>query len=226
MKLFLSSYRFGSKPQRFRDLTEEGSAIAVIAAAADAWPASARASGVVSDVVPLQRMGYEAREVDLRDHIGDPDSLAERLKPFQAVWVRGGNTFVLRAQLARSGADTVIGRRVAENSLVYAGYSAGACVAAPTLVGLDSSDDPAEVRPTCRVDPLWDGLGFVDFSIVPHFPDTGAGDSTAAAESVPVLGDLTETGHTVAALRAAGIEYRTLTDDEAIVVDSDGVHVE
>ena len=53
-----------------------------------------------------------------------------------------GNTFVLRAQLARSGADRVIEMLVRSGVVAYAGYSAGACLATPTLIGLDASDDP------------------------------------------------------------------------------------
>lgn len=215
MRLFLSSYRFGANPDRFHALVDEGCRVAVIAAAADAWPTAARASAVVSDIAPLRRFGYQAEEVDLRRFVGRPDALAERLAPFRAVWIRGGNTFVLRAQMARSGADEVIRDRVRGDSLVYAGYSAGACVATPTLLGLDSSDDPAEVRPTCRVEPLWDGLGFVDFAIVPHYPKRNAGEAGVS------LADLAEANRTITTLRSAGIAYRTLTDDEAIVVDGD-----
>lgn len=216
MRLFLSSYRFGGDPDRFHALVDAGTRIALIAAAADAWPATARASAVVSDIAPLRRMGYRAEEVDLRSFIGRPDDLADHLARFGGVWVRGGNTFVLRARMAQSGADEIIGGRVRDGSLVYAGYSAGACVATPTLVGLDASDDPSEVRPTCAVEPHWDGLGFVEFAIVPHFPGPNPGD----VSSVDTAG---AASRTITALRSAGIAYRTLTDDEAIVVDGDTV---
>ncbi|NLE81391.1 MAG: type 1 glutamine amidotransferase-like domain-containing protein [Rhodococcus sp.] len=217
MRLFLSSYRFGANPDRFRALVDYGTRVAVIAAAADAWPATARASAVVSDIAPLRRLGYQAEEVDLREFVGCPDALADRLAPFRTVWVRGGNTFVLRAQMARSGADEVIRDRVRSDSLVYAGYSAGACVATPTLLGLDASDDPGEVRPTCAVEPLWEGLGFVDFAIVPHYPVQSTGESDVS------LTDLAEVNRTITTLRSAGIAYRTLTDDETIVVDGDKI---
>lgn len=219
MRLFLSSYRFGADPDRFHALMRPGARIAVIAAAADAWPATARASAVVSDIAPLRRMGYQAEEVDLRAFIGHPDDLADRLARFDGVWVRGGNTFVLRARLAQSGADVILGSRVREGSLVYAGYSAGACVATPTLVGLDASDDPGEVEPACAVEPRWDGLGFVEFAIVPHYPGPNPGDvwsiDTASVDAAGAA------NRTITALRSAGIAYRTLTDDEAIVVDDD-----
>ncbi|MEV0948213.1 Type 1 glutamine amidotransferase-like domain-containing protein [Rhodococcus sp. NPDC049939] len=222
MRLFLSSYRFGADPAPLMSLVGKTGRVGVIAAAADAWPRVARASAVVSDVMPLTRLGFTVEEADLRDYIdsdGQPDvnALEERLSGFDMLWVRGGNTFVLRAQMARSGADQVIRNLLRNDSLVYAGYSAGACVMAPTLHGLDCCDDPAEVVTTCGMDPLWDGLGVLSFSIVPHYPPAGG---PGAEDSVP-LEDAAEVRRTVDALRRAGIEYRTLTDDQAIIVNGD-----
>ncbi|WP_433611701.1 Type 1 glutamine amidotransferase-like domain-containing protein [Prescottella agglutinans] len=215
MRLFLSSYRFGAHVDRFVDLVGGPGPIAVIANAADAWPARARESAVVSDVVPLRRLGFTATEVDLRDHAGRPDRLADALSAFRAVWVRGGNTFVLRAQLARCGGDEVLPRLLRAGALAYAGYSAGACVMAPTLVGVDSADDPAEVAPACGIEPRWDGLGLVDFAIVPHCP---AVDGAQTAPDMTNPGD--ESARMIEACRAAGVPYRCLTDDQAIVVDA------
>lgn len=214
MRLFLSSYRFGAHVDRFVDLVGGPGAVAVIANAADAWPVRARESAVVSDVVPLRKLGFAPIEVDLRDYVGSPERLADTLSGFGAVWVRGGNTFVLRAQLARSGGDAVLGALIRDGRLTYAGYSAGACVMAPSLIGIDSADDPDEVAPTCGIEPRWDGLGFVDFSIVPHCASSadGSADTTNPGS---------EAARMVEACRAAGVRYRMLTDDQAIVVDAD-----
>ncbi|MDH6680611.1 dipeptidase E [Rhodococcus sp. LBL1] len=217
MRLFLSSYRFGAHVDRFVDLVGGPGAIAVIANAADAWPVRARESAVVSDVVPLRRLGFAPVEVDLRDFVGRPDRLEESLSAFRAVWVRGGNTFVLRAQLARCGGDEVLPRLLRTGALAYAGYSAGACVMAPSLVGVDSADDPAEVEPTCGVQPRWDGLGLVDFAIVPHCPPVG-GIDTETGPDMANPGD--ESARMIEACRAAGVPYRCLTDDQAIVVEA------
>lgn len=152
MKLFLSSYRFGDHREAFVHLVGRGARIAVIAAAADSWPANARSSAVTSELTPLRAAGFTAEEVDVRDFLGASEALELRLREFDCLWVRGGNTFVLRAQLARSGADRVIEMLVRSGVVAYAGYSAGACLATPTLIGLDASDDPAEVMPTCGID--------------------------------------------------------------------------
>lgn len=207
MKLFLASYRFGDHHARFAELVGHGARIAVIAAAADAWPAAARASAVTSELTPLRRAGYDAEELDVRDYAHSPDSLEQALQTFDCAWVRGGNTFVLRAQLARTGADSVLERLVRDGELVYAGYSAGAAVATPTLTGLDVTDDPSDVLPTCGIEPVWAGLAFVDFAIVPH----GGGS---------VLEDPAATARTIAVLTAEQIPFRVLSDQQVVVVDA------
>nr|WP_250770244.1 Type 1 glutamine amidotransferase-like domain-containing protein [Rhodococcus sp. MSC1_016] len=225
MRLFLSSYRFGADPAPLMSLVGKPGRVGVIAAAADAWPPSARASAVVSDVAPLRRLGFSPEEVDLRDYIGTQNGgtsgLRDRLAGFGMLWVRGGNTFVLRAQMARSGADDVLRDLLRNDSLVYAGYSAGACVMTPTLRGLDSSDDPSEVFGTCGMQPIWEGLGVVPFAIVPHHPPA---TPSGGEETVP-LEDAAAVRRTVAALRVAGIEYRTLTDEQVIVVDGESTEL-
>ncbi|WP_430331848.1 Type 1 glutamine amidotransferase-like domain-containing protein [Rhodococcus sp. ACT016] len=218
MRLFLASYRFGAHVDRFVDLVGGPGPISVIANAADAWPPRARESAVVSDVVPLRRLGFSPTEVDLRNFVGRPDRLTDALSGFRSVWVRGGNTFVLRAQLARCGGDEVLRRLLGTDELAYAGYSAGACVMAPSLVGIDSADDPGEVTPVCGIRPRWDGLGLVDFAIVPHCPTTDA-DMRDPGPDMANPGD--ESARMIEACRGAGVPYRCLTDDQAIVVDAD-----
>ncbi|MDV6233920.1 MULTISPECIES: Type 1 glutamine amidotransferase-like domain-containing protein [Rhodococcus] len=211
MKLFLSSYRFGGHSDVFVELTGPPSDLAVIANASDAWPRAARESSLTSEFVPLRALGYRPAELDLREYVGRPAALERALDDFGAVWVRGGNTFVLRAQLARSGADEVIAERVRRGSIVYGGYSAGACVAAPSLIGVEDADDPGEVRPATGVDPVWTGLGLVGFSIVPHLNS--------------VLDENDSGQATMQRLRRDGIDCRGLTDEQAIVVDASGTRV-
>ncbi|MEU7633352.1 Type 1 glutamine amidotransferase-like domain-containing protein [Nocardia sp. NPDC049220] len=209
MRLFLSSYRFGAHYDRLVALAGAPSRVAVIGNACDAWPAM-RASAITSDLVPLRTLGYTPEELDLRDYVGRTADLERRLTEYPLVWVRGGNTFVLRAQFARSGADLALARLLADDALVYAGYSAGACVLTPDLRGLDAVDDPAEVEPTCGIEPRWDGIGLVQQRIVPHI------DSATDPAGV---------GNRLAArYRAEGIDHWALTDDDAIVVD--GTHIE
>ncbi|WP_040794738.1 Type 1 glutamine amidotransferase-like domain-containing protein [Nocardia higoensis] len=208
MRLFLASYRFGRHADRLARLADEPGRVAVIPNACDAWPAAWQ-SAVTSDLVPLRRHGYSPEVLDLRDYVGKPEELDAALRGFPMVWVRGGNTFVLRAQFARSGADRVLPALLAEDALVYAGYSAGACLLTPDLHGIESMDDPDEVAPTCGVEARWDGLGLVDRRIVPHVDSPTDPDGSSA--------------RLAAEYRSGGVPHWALNDDEVVVVDGASV---
>ncbi|MBO0853317.1 MAG: Type 1 glutamine amidotransferase-like domain-containing protein [Nocardia sp.] len=211
MRLFLSSYRFGAHYDRFTRLVGEPGPIAVIPNACDAWP-QAWAAALTSDTAPLRRLGFAPEVVDLREYIDRTADLERLLHRFPAMWVRGGNTFVLRAQFARSGADRLLRELLAADALVYAGYSAGACLLTPDLHGLEDADDPAEVHTVCGIEPRWDGLGLVDRPIVPHIDSPGTdpygfGDRLAAR------------------WRDEGVAHWALTDEDVLVVDGDDIEL-
>lgn len=207
MKMFLASYRFGDHVEKFLALTGTPGRVAVIAAAADGWPSAARQSAVTTELRDLRALGFDPHELDLRSFVGRPEQLAIELDRYDTVWVRGGNTFVLRAQLSRSGADSAIARRVREGTLTYGGYSAGACVVSTTLRGVEAADDPDEVLPATGTEVVWNGLGLIDFAVVPHFgsilDDNGSGPKM------------------VSQYERENIPYRTLTDEQAVVIDGE-----
>lgn len=207
MKLFLASYRFGAHVDEFLALTSGPGRIAVIANAADAWPAAARASAVMSELRDLRGLGYEPHELDLRDFVGRPSALADELDGVDTLWIRGGNTFVLEAQMERCDAGDAITSRVRGGSLVYAGYSAGACVAQESLSGIEAADDPADVAATTAWPVPWTGLGLIDIAFVPHFrsvlDEGGVGDQM------------------VARYAREDVTHMTLTDEQVYVVDGE-----
>ena len=49
-----------------------------------------------------------------------------------AIWISGGNGYYLRWILKETGTDTFI-RELLKKGVVYSGWSAGACIAGPTL---------------------------------------------------------------------------------------------
>src|SRR5689334_13508556 len=111
MRLYLSSFRLGDHPERLLGLLREpGPArTAVIANAMDDQPDDIRAAGVAREVTALRELGLDPVELDLRAYYDRPAAdLAGALAPFPAVWLRGGNVFMLRYALARSGADTAL----------------------------------------------------------------------------------------------------------------------
>jgi dipeptidase E len=70
--------------------------------------------------------------------------------------------------MARSGADMAIRTLLDDDALVYAGYSAGPCLLAPTLQGLELVDPLEDVSRVYAVEPMWEGLDILPYWIVPH----------------------------------------------------------
>jgi len=109
----------------------------------------------------LEKLGFMVDITDLRDY-DDTESLHERLKSFDVMYVAGGNSFMLRAEMQRSGLDQFLGDLV-NNDVVYCGESAGAIVAGTTLEGAEISDEPelADMY-------IADGLSLVNKVVAPH----------------------------------------------------------
>ena len=110
----------------------------------------------------------------------------------------GGNPYYLRALMRITGADEIITDCV-RNGAVYAGASAAAVVAGPTLRHFDELDDPAEAETL-----IWEGLGLTQIVIAPHVdnPDFGEGCRKA--------GDLCE---------QEGFTVVRVKDAQALVID-------
>jgi len=106
MKLYLSSFRLGYKPQELVSLVGKNKKAAVIANSTDfLTDNSIYDSGVQREMDDLRNLGFEPENVDLRDYFDKPDGLGKRLSEFGLLWVRGGNTFVLRRAFSESGFD-------------------------------------------------------------------------------------------------------------------------
>lgn len=208
MRLYLSSFRLGDHPEHLVRLTGEGTRVAVVANSIDGAPAEIRRDGVQRELDDLTRLGLRPHELDLRDLAGAGDVEAA-LDGVDAVWVRGGNSFVLRVAMARSGADAVLADAIRRDTLVYAGYSAGPCVLAPSLRGLelvDPLEDVARVWP--GEDIVWEGLGVLDRAFVPHWSSPGHPETE-------MIDDV------VARYDADGTPYWKVRDGQVVVVDGD-----
>ena len=171
MRLYLSSYRMGDRAGALLALLGSGKRAAIVANALDNISPSARKiyrEEVYDPRAELGSLGIAAEELDLRQYFGREPALADTLSNFDLVWVLGGNAFVLRRAMRQSGFDTVIGGMLDRDAIVYGGFSAGAVVAGPSLRGFEIMDDPLEFPAGYAPTPVWEGLGLVDFSIVPH----------------------------------------------------------
>jgi dipeptidase E len=196
----------GHHPEELVSLVEPGRQAVVIANAMDDEPEEDRDAGVRRELAALEDLGIEARELDLRTYFGQSERLARDLRMCGLVWLRGGNVFMLRYSLAASGADGVLTALLAEDALVYGGYSAGPCVLGPTLRGFEIADDADAVRSIYGSPPVWTGLRVLDYVIVPHVdsPDHPETERCAAIAD---------------RYRADGVPHRTLRDGQAVVIN-------
>ena len=179
---------------------------ALIANADDYKDAESRAVSTREGARPADRNRAEPVEFDLRDYFSSaPGRVATDLRQFGVVWVRGGSAFLLRRALRQSGADQCLAGLIEEDTFVYGGYSAGVVVLCPSLRGLEVVDDPAVVPAGYDSTVLWDGLGLLSYTVVPHF--SSPHPSTAAIDLA------------VNYMLENRVPFRTLVNGDVIVVD-------
>jgi len=207
MRLYLSSFRNGNKPKELLKLVGAGRRAALIGNAMDMVYEAERSASISEELDRLRGIGLIPVEIDLRKYFGKTKELKQTLMNFNLVWVRGGNTFVLRRALKMSGADEIIRELLEKDAMVYGGYSAGICILTPTLRGLELVDDADFVPDGYDSEIIWDGLGIVPYSIAPHYksdhPESPAIDNT------------------VEYFKEKNMPFKTLRDGEAIVIDGD-----
>jgi dipeptidase E len=207
MRLYLSSFRMGDEFERLVAALPAGARVAVVSNAVDFIPEADRlayARNVFDPVEHFRRYGLAADDLDLRRFFDDRADLGAALKDVRLVWANGGNAFLLRRAMQQSGLDEFLRERVRDSALIYGGWSAGAVVAGSSLRGLELMDDPEIVVEGYRGPPIWEGLGLVDFAIVPHF-ESPHPEAEAAARAVAWLSE-------------KGLPYRALRDGEALIL--------
>jgi dipeptidase E len=209
MRLYLSSFRLGDQPDRLLALMRRPGPVAVIPNAIDMCEPEVRAAGVQRELDDLGQLGLQAEVLDLRDFGEEPERLRSELEKRELVWVRGGNVFVLREAFRSSGLDRLLPALLAEDSFVYAGYSAGPCMLAPSLAGLEHCDPLADLRVAYGdVPPTFEGLGVLPVAFVPHVDSPGHPETD-------LLGEVARR------YAASGVPHLTLRDGEAVVLDGD-----
>lgn len=169
MKLYLSSYFLGNHPEELAKLVGPNKKVGIIMNAADVYGNEKRPMYLSNEVEKMKAIGLDAKELDLREYFDDNEGLRARLENYGLVWAMGGNSFALRQAMKMSGFDTAIADLVASETLVYGGFSAGSCVATQTLKGIELVDNPEQMPEGYAKETIWEGLGFVDFSIAPHY---------------------------------------------------------
>jgi dipeptidase E len=204
MRLFLSSYRAGNYTDKLVDLFGEKTRVGLITNAKDYKTASERKEGVNEITTFLKSLNLRAEEIDLRKYFKNQDFSEKDLAKYQAVWVAGGNTFVLARALRQSGARRVLANMVRKNEIIYGGESAGAIMPTPTLTGVQFGDDPNFIPAGYEDEVVWEGLNFISYHIVPHYKSEWPGADAMISE-----------------LEKNNFTYKTLTDYQAIVINGD-----
>ena len=206
MRLYLSSYKLGNQPDQLVKLFGEGARVAVIYNACDfSEDPVVRSKYLEVQLQMLRDAGFEPTEVDLREYFDSKNDLGSTLRKFDALWIPGGNAFILRRAMKQSGFDQIIKGLLEEDTLAYGGFSAGAVVATPTLNGIDILDDPNVVPAAYKSEVVWDGLGLIDYSIVPHF-ESDHRETEFASKAVEYF-------------KKNVLPYRTLHDGDVILVN-------
>jgi dipeptidase E len=171
MKFYLSSYKIGDHEDDFKKMiSPTNMKTAYIPNALDFTDdLERRKESEENDMNDLRKFGLNVERTDLKEYFNQKEKLKEKILGYGVIWVRGGNTFVLRQAMKISGFDEILFEIQKNDNLVYGGYSAGICVLGPSLKGLEIVDD-ANVFPYKEIKNIaWEGVGILNYSIVPHY---------------------------------------------------------
>jgi len=208
MKLYLSSYRLGNSTDELKNWIDSNqSSILVIPNALDMFPDSERkTNGILEKVEELRAIGFKPEILDLRNYFNNYELLKEKLKDYRAFYVLGGNTFVLRTAMKLSKFDIYL-REISSNpDYLYAGFSAGICVLAKDLHGIDLVDNKTE-DPYNYGKILWEGIGLIDYMPVPHYDTPSHPESHLMYDVIKYLED-------------NKLNYKTLHDGDVIIEET------
>lgn len=209
MKLYLSSYKVGNKADELRKwITEHNNKICLIANSRDVFPDGERKDlGIQSDTKDLEELGFEVELLDLRNYFGKKEELEKLFQRVQAFYAVGGNTFVLRKAMKLSGFDELLIQNANDPNYLYSGYSAGICLLSKDMQAVAIMDEP-EVDPyESGLPPIYQGIGFIDEAIIPHF-ESDHKETEAATKAVNYC-------------QEKGLPYITLHDGNVIIKNID-----
>ena len=210
MRLFLSSYRAGRHDDKLLAFLGKIDKVAVITNAKDYKTPEGRKIRVDENFEYWESLGIKPTEIDLRPHFHKPNA-EDLLSKHNFIWLAGGNVFLLRRALKYTDLDRYFYDAVRKNEIILGGESAGAIVMGPTLKFSEMEADGHEDSPTIipngyesRI--IWDGLNFINYVPVPHFHDADYGS---------------EIDNYINRLKKAGLPYKPMTNDQAIMVNAD-----
>ena len=95
---------------------------------------------------------------------------------------------------------------MSRKSFLYGAYSAGVCVLSPTLEGYHIVDDATATPYEGWDDTIWDGLGLLNYTFLPHF-DSDHPESPAISQELEYC-------------KENGLPYKTARDGEVFVLNA------
>jgi dipeptidase E len=204
MKYYLSSYEIGNETEKLKKLVPKGK-IGYVPNARDFTGADPerRAKRNENDIGSLRTLGFEVEMLNLQDYFGKQDQLKNKLEELGAIFISGGNVFVLRQAMKLSGLDEIL-KELRNSDFLYAGYSAAGCVLAPSLKGMDIVD-PLDTPYNEQREIIWDGLGFVDWRFMPHWDSNHPESSDVDKE--------------IAYCIENNIPYKAIRDGEVVIIE-------
>lgn len=206
MKYYLSSFKIGNEVKRLMSLTPPNKKTAYISNALDfAEGQKWQKDFTEFDLTELKKLGLNVERFDLRKYFGKQPQLEKEIRKYGVIWVSGGNVFVLRQAMKLSGFDKVLQNLAQKNYILYGGYSAGICVLAPSLKGLELVDSTDHKPYGDQIDITWEGLNILDYSIIPHF-----NSDHPESEAINKVVEYCE---------KHGVKHKKIKDGEVIVIE-------
>lgn len=172
VNFYLSSFRIGDATDQLKAWApRDGRKIGYVPNALDFTTADPerRRAGISFDLEQMHGVGLDTEMLDLKDYFGAKRRLQEKLDGLGGVWLRGGNSFVLRQAMRLSGMDELIIAMLPRTDFLYGGYSAGGCVLSPDLSCYTIVDNPHDHPYPQLQETVWTGLGIIPFAFMPHY---------------------------------------------------------
>lgn len=116
---------------------------------------------VTVDKDKLIKLGFNVDEFSITGM--NTSQLEEKMKDKNGIFVCGGNTFYLLDQVVKTGFDKILKEKI-EDGCLYIGSSAGSMIVGKGISLVSKIDDRSKAP-----DLKSDGLGIVDFAILPHW---------------------------------------------------------
>ncbi|MBR6532622.1 Type 1 glutamine amidotransferase-like domain-containing protein [Candidatus Saccharibacteria bacterium] len=209
MRLYLASHNFGPYTDELLKLVGEGRKALFIENARDYYPDEKRANDLKEKLGMMSELGFDVEELDLRNYFGKPGELREFLDSYQPdlIYASGGNVFLLATAYHLSGFDEILREDLAKDKYAYGGFSAGIMSICKTIkfYGHDHLV-PERVPEVYGVDAVLNGVGLVDYQLIPHADEPK---------------HLETTKEYINRIESAGVKALPLNQEAVIIINGD-----